>query len=72
MTDPISTADKERAEQLESLLLSAVEHHEAGRLEDARPIYEILVEALPRQPQILDLYGTLLHQCGYQSQAIRR
>lgn len=42
----------------------AVAHHAAGRLDQARSIYERLIRQLPGHPDLLDRYGTLRHQLG--------
>lgn len=43
---------------------AAVAHHSAGRLGEARDLYERLLKRLPDHPDLLDLYGTLRHQLG--------
>lgn len=50
--------------RLLALFNQAVAHHAAGRLAVARPVYEALLRELPSHPDLLDLYGTLLHQLG--------
>jgi tetratricopeptide (TPR) repeat protein len=47
----------------------AVRHHQAGRLEDARAIYEEILAAQPRQPDALNLMGVLAQQSGQLGEA---
>jgi len=56
--------------QLETALKRAVALHQAGRLAEARPLYETVLRALPRHAETLYLYGTLLSQQGEAGAAI--
>ena len=42
----------------------AIQRHLAGDLRAAVPLYERLLQASPRRPDLLDLYGTALFQLG--------
>ncbi|AWK85853.1 tetratricopeptide repeat protein [Azospirillum thermophilum] len=46
------------------LLAAAAEHHRAGRLGDAAPLYERVLRLRPGDPVALHLSGLLLHQTG--------
>ena len=54
---------------LEALGIEALAHHRAGRLDEARAIYERIIELDPSQPSALDLLGMIHHQQGRQEQA---
>ena len=45
-------------------LAQAVEHHRAGRLDMAEPLYRSVLQRNPRQPDALNFLGILLHQSG--------
>ena len=45
-------------------LAIAAEHHQAGRLHAAEPIYRQVLAAEPNQPDALHLLGVLVHQMG--------
>ena len=59
-----------RIQQLETDLKTAVALHEAGRLAEARPLYEGVIKVLPRHPETRHLYGTLLHQMTEHGDAV--
>src|SRR4051794_10827087 len=46
------------------LMVSAVQHHQAGRLADAQTIYRQVLSHMPQNPDALHLLGLLLHQSG--------
>ena len=48
----------------------AVEHHRAGRVEAAEPIYRRILELDPDHAYALHLLGVLVHQSGQHEQAI--
>ncbi|MEX2631657.1 MAG: sulfotransferase [Tistlia sp.] len=50
--------------QLQALLEQAVALHRAGRPAEALPLYRRLLQAAPRHPDTLHLYGLALHQGG--------
>lgn len=51
-------------------LAQAVEHHRAGRLDMAEPLYRCVLKYNPRQPDALNFLGILLHQTGRSDAAI--
>lgn len=59
-----------RSAELLRLFNEAVAHHGAGRLPEARLLYERLLERLPNHPELLDRYGTLRHQLGDHAAAL--
>ncbi len=63
MTPAAGTVNQE-TESLEQLFAEAIVHHEAGRLDTARPIYEKLRASVGPNPDILHLLGTLEFQQG--------
>jgi Flp pilus assembly protein TadD len=66
--DPSSnTAQPSTSEQQASLLQtleSALEHHNAGELPEARSLYQRVLQLDPNQPAALHLLGVLAHQLG--------
>lgn len=50
--------------QLQALLEQAVGLHRGGRPAEALPLYRRLLQAAPRHPDALHLYGLALHQAG--------
>ncbi len=52
-----------------SLLQEALAHHQAGRLQEALPLYEKVLEMEPDQPDALHLCGLVCHQVGRGEQA---
>ena len=48
---------------------SALEHHQAGRLEEAEALYRQVLAAAPEHPDTLHLLGVLAHQSGRGEQA---
>ncbi|MFQ5785974.1 MAG: tetratricopeptide repeat protein [Alphaproteobacteria bacterium] len=51
-------------------LAAAVRHHRAGRLREARAIYERVLHFQPDNPEALSLMGLLLHQTGRDEAAV--
>ncbi|MBT3915097.1 MAG: tetratricopeptide repeat protein [Rhodospirillaceae bacterium] len=51
------------------LLQEALAHHQAGRLQDALPLYQKALELEPDQPDALHLCGLVCHQVGRGEQA---
>jgi predicted O-linked N-acetylglucosamine transferase (SPINDLY family) len=45
-------------------LAIALEHHQAGRLQDAEPIYRQILAAVPNEPTTIHLLGVLVYQQG--------
>jgi len=52
------------ASTLQSLFATALQHHQAGRLNEAEPLYHQVVTALPRHADSLHLLGVIAHQNG--------
>ena len=48
----------------------AIRHHEAGRLREAEELYRSMLDANPRDPDILHLLGVLLSQRGEYDDAV--
>ncbi len=48
----------------------AMEHHQSGRLEKAKKLYEHVLEKSPEHPDALHLLGLVAHQYGQHTQAI--
>ena len=48
----------------------AIEHHQAGRLKQARQLYEEILRVDPRNVDALHLLGVVLHQQGNHGSAI--
>ena len=59
-----------RQPSIEEILDSASQKHEAGRLEQAEPLYRRVLDTQPEQPDALHLLGILLHQRGQRDDAI--
>ncbi len=51
-------------------LALAVQHHEAGRLDQAEELYRGILQDEPQQPQALHLLGVRLHQAGRHHEAL--
>ena len=47
-----------------ALLAEAVSHHQAGRVEEAKSLYERVLRAEPENSDALGMYGILAHQAG--------
>ena len=54
---------------VDQLLRDAVAHHQAGRLEAARPIYEQILRVDEQNPNALNLLGMIHHQQGRHDEA---
>ena len=50
--------------RLQDALRFAVEHHNAGRLDQAEDIYREILEIEPENPSALHLLGVIAHQVG--------
>ena len=55
---------------LPELFAAALEHHQAGRLERAEPLYRRVLAAAPEHPETLHLLGVLAHQKGRSERAL--
>lgn len=53
-----------------SLLTAALQHHQAGRLAAAEPIYRQILGIEPNNPDALNLFGVLAHQVGRHDVAV--
>jgi predicted TPR repeat methyltransferase len=62
-TDPQPTP-REVTMTLEEALAYAVRHHQAGELDEARAIYEAVLERQPERVDVLNWLGILRHQRG--------
>lgn len=54
------------------LLGQALAHHQAGRPQDAGPLYDRVLSAYPNQPDALHFSGILLAQTGRPAEGIKR
>lgn len=70
MTPAAGTVNQETG-NLEQLFAEAIAQHEAGRLDQARPIYEKLRASVGPNPDILHLLGTLEFQQGAATKGAR-
>lgn len=52
------------------LFQSAIQHHQAGRLAQAEPLYRHVLSLEPRHADALHMLGILAHQCGKNSVAM--
>lgn len=52
------------------LFQSAIQHHQAGRLAQAEPLYRHVLSLEPRHADALHMLGILAHQCGKNSIAM--
>ena len=59
-------------DEARKLLGEAVSHHQAGRPQQAGPLYDRVLAAFPNQPDALHLSGILLAQIGRPEQGIER
>lgn len=69
MTNTVASSQTRHA-QLPPLLREAVSAHEAGRLDEAMPLYRQFIESDPRHPTALQLLGVLHSQRGEYEPAI--
>ncbi len=53
-----------------ALLSTALQHHQAGRLAAAEPIYRQILAVEPNNPDALNLFGVLAHQVGRHDVAV--
>ena len=66
----LTAAQQSQLREIENNFSTALAMHEAGRLAEAKPLYELVLRALPRHAETLHLYGTLLHQQGSNDRAV--
>jgi tetratricopeptide (TPR) repeat protein len=64
MKSPIVTGGSDRHAELPSLLKQAVVAHEAGKLDEAYPLYRQFLEGDPTHPMALHRFGLLHSQRG--------
>src|SRR3954464_12885959 len=67
-TEPTTTA-REVTMTLDEALAHAVQRHQAGYLQQARPIYEAVLERDPDRVDVLNWLGILKHQRGELAEA---
>ncbi len=48
----------------------ALDHHQAGRLEEAETLYREVLAREPEHPDALHLLGVIAHQSGEQEKAV--
>lgn len=60
----------EREHDVRALLQRAVEHHGAGRIDEAEPLYRQALEIQPDHPVGLHLLGVVAHQRGDNARAV--
>ncbi len=68
-TDGLTPELRRQLSELENIFGAALAKHEAGHLEEAKPLYEAVLRILPRHSDSLHLYGTLLHQQNLNQEA---
>ncbi len=56
---------------LQALFTGAVQHHRAGRLDQAEQAYRQVLEAEPRHAEALHFLGVIAHQRGQNERAVR-
>ncbi|MBF0587513.1 MAG: tetratricopeptide repeat protein [Magnetococcales bacterium] len=55
---------------LEQALQWAIDHHQAGRFQEAESLYRQILNADPNQPDALHLLGVMAHQAGQAQDAV--
>lgn len=50
---------------LQDIFEQAVRHHQAGRLREAEPLYQYVLQTDPNHAEALHMLGWLAHQCGH-------
>ena len=55
---------------IQETLKSALEHHQAGRLQEAEALYRQILQVQPNHPDTLHLLGVLAHQVGKHQVAV--
>ncbi len=55
---------------LTEVFTAAIQHHQAGRLQQAEALYRQILQANPNQPETLHLLGVIAHQVGRNDIAI--
>ncbi|HWA56942.1 MAG TPA: tetratricopeptide repeat protein [Gemmatimonadales bacterium] len=58
------------AQDVATLLRTAVQLHQAGRLREAEPLYKEVLAVSPDHPDALHLSGVLAHQAGHHVEAL--
>jgi tetratricopeptide (TPR) repeat protein len=61
---PVAQGRRNEAPPLAPPLPIALEHHQAGRLQQAEAAYQQILRATPQHPDALHLLGVLAHQVG--------
>src|SRR5688572_14707653 len=59
------------APAIQQALQLAVEHHRAGRLAEAEPLYRQILAANPNHADAMHLLGVIAQQAGHSSDAVR-
>src|SRR5690606_15639218 len=52
-------------------LSRGLEHHRAGNLNQAEPLYRAILKAEPRHPDALHLLGLIAHQTGHHAAGLQ-
>ena len=65
-----SSARRKRSTAVQKALAIGVQHHEAGRLQEAEAIYQEMLEIQPDNPALLYLLGRVAFQQGNSSTAV--
>jgi predicted O-linked N-acetylglucosamine transferase (SPINDLY family) len=68
--NPMNKSFTGRPTPLQESLQLAVQHHTAGRLQEAEAIYRRILQSHPNEVNSLNLLGFLLHQCGDHRSAV--
>lgn len=55
---------------LQALLAQAIEHHRAGRLREAEPLYAVVLAEAPDHPDALHFLGVLRHRQGASGEGV--
>lgn len=70
-SSPLSLAGHS-PESLDTFVQQAIDHHSAGRLDDAAAIYQAVLEEDPIHAVALHYFGIYLHQVGQHDEAVEK
>ncbi|MBA4369820.1 MAG: glycosyltransferase, partial [Desulfobacterium sp.] len=61
----------DRVECMPGILEMALQHHQSGRLEEAKQYYSEILQEDPRHSDAIHLMGLIAHQSGNHEEAVR-